>query len=1491
MKIEAVFQKQKLELFWMVLLIFAGLCGNYFKYPIFLNIDFLFGSTFAMLALLFYGRWKGIYAGALIASYTFILWNHPYAIIIMTAEIAVVGYLFRRKNIGLVFADLLYWLFIGLPLVFLFYRLLMNASPANVEIIMVKQAINGITNAVIAYSIYSAIINRTHSRRIPLKGVITNQLIAFILFSSLAMLVLNSSQDYSDIDRSIRSALLNHKRQLQNYIQKWEEERLSTIIHLAEIAADETIPEMQFRLEQATKFDINFQGITLIDRNATSLAFFPKVDEFGKSNIGLNFASRPYLPVLKQSVKPMLTNVGISKTGKPKPRVAALMPIITSGEFNGYIAGILNLEMIQAMLNTNVKETGLYYTLLDNYRKVILTNRSDQPMMVPFSRGKGTIALIDDQVSQWIPILPSTTPASERWKESNYFVEDKVGLLGEWTLVLEQPVALYYQQLFSRYTNQFTMLALVLLIALAIAEWVSQKTLLSLEKLSRISKSLPKKLSTTGSNIIWPKSSILETQLLIDNYQEVSDSLAVQFNTIRETNETLEQRVAERTEALQESESRYERAINGVNDGIWEWKLSSDKYYISPRYKQLLGYKNNELPNVRKSFTSNIHSDDVARVRKVVYAHIEDHKPSPFEIELRLQCKNGEYRWFSLRGQAIWSEQEQSQIISGSITNISERKEAEKALAEVNEELNRNSEFLSRTNEMAKVGGWEFDVINNNHYWTRETYRIHEVDPSVELGLDMGISFYAPKVQLKILGAIEACIKNGEEYDLEVPFITATGRHLWVRTKGFAHTENDKVTRLRGSFQDVTEHHLAQEKVQLAASVFESSREGIMITEDDGTIIEVNGAFSNITGFMKEEVIGKNPRILSSGIQDKAFYVSMWLSLKEKGHWYGEIWNRRKDGEVYAEMLTITTVYSKDGGAIRYAALFSDITFIKEHEKQLEHIAHFDALTGLPNRVLLADRLHQAMSQVKRRKQKLAVVFLDIDGFKGVNDNYGHEAGDHLLIILASRMKEALREGDTLSRMGGDEFVAVLVDLERLEQSQPMLDRLLAAAAEPVLFEGARLQVSASIGVTFYPQEEGIDADQLQRQADQAMYQAKQNGKNRYHLFDEVQDRINRGHHESIERIRLAFNNNEFKLYYQPKVNMRTGKVVGAEALIRWQHPQNGLLAPADFLPVIENHVLCVSIGEWVIETALAQMEEWFKVGLDIPVSVNVGARQLQQSDFINRLRYILEKYPQVQANCLQIEVLETSALEDMRQISKIIEACSQMGVLFSLDDFGTGYSSLTYLKRLAVAELKIDQSFVRNMLDDPEDMAILEGVIGLANAFRLKVIAEGVETEEHGKMLLQLGCEMAQGYGIARPMLADKIPHWSATWESPLSWVDCSKYKHEDLPLLYAIVEHRAWVKSLNTYLEGQQGAPPNMNHHQCRFGIFMDKMLLNDPKSIARYTHINSLHRKAHELGDEFCVLSEGGEVEQVMSRMNELYSLRDELIYSLKQLLDHG
>ena len=648
---------------------------------------------------------------------------------------------------------------------------------------------------------------------------------------------------------------------------------------------------------------------------------------------------------------------------------------------------------------------------------------------------------------------------------------------------------------------------------------------------------------------------------------------------------------------------------------------------------------------------------------------------------------------------------------------------------------------------------------------------VYEVSPEqVREDASAVLAILHPDDYDRIMESIQSSARTMNLWELEYRVILPVKGIRWLSGSARPEQLSDGSILWHGFITDITERKKVEERLKLAATVFTHAREGITITDAMGNIIDVNDTFCEITGYSREEAIGQNPRILKSSLQSPEFYAKMWQAINSSGYWVGEVWNRHKNGQEYAESLTISTVKDSADKVTNYVALFTDITQMKEHQRQLEHMANYDVLTNLPNRVLLADRLKQAMIQCQRHSLSLAVVFLDLDGFKAVNDTNGHDVGDQLLITVSQRMKESLREGDTLARIGGDEFVAVLVDLVKVEDCHPVLTRLLLAAADAVVLGDAVLHVSASIGVTLYPQDGG-DADQLMRHADQAMYQAKQAGKNRYHLFDTAQDEAVNIQRKSIDDICSGLERGEFVLHYQPKVNMLTGEVIGVEALIRWQHPLRGLVPPLEFLPIIEDLDISLDVGEWVIDAALTQISQWQTAGLNITVSVNISAYQLQQTNFTSRLGELLALHPEVAPRCLELEVLETSALSNTIQASATMQTCHDMGVQFALDDFGTGYSSLTYLRRLPASLIKIDQSFVRDMLDDPDDLAIVEGVVGLAKSFNREVIAEGVETIEHGKALLQLGCKLAQGYGIARPMPASEIAAWVDNWKPDDSW------------------------------------------------------------------------------------------------------------------------
>lgn len=573
--------------------------------------------------------------------------------------------------------------------------------------------------------------------------------------------------------------------------------------------------------------------------------------------------------------------------------------------------------------------------------------------------------------------------------------------------------------------------------------------------------------------------------------------------------------------------------------------------------------------------------------------------------------------------------------------------------------------------------------------------------------------------------------------------------------------------------RDVSAQKLSEARLRLASNALMNSNDGVLMLDAGGTVIEVNEAFVRITGQLRRNVM-KRPvgAVLSSSIGEKTFR-NLWNVVLRKGSWRGEVRGTRRLGKKlpYVALLSAKTLYDQAGKAEHYVVLVSDVSELRTQQDALVHMAHYDALTKLPNRVLLSDRLQQAIAGCKRNKALVGILYLDLDGFKTVNDTYGHDAGDQLLVTLSDRMRSVLRDTDTLARIGGDEFVVVLGGIQSEDELPLLIQRILDKCSEPVKVKGLHtVQVSASIGCVVYPRD-GATGDQLLRYADRAMYDAKQLGKNRYCIFDSGRQAEEQVRTVKITAIAEALEKGQFILYYQPKVNMLTGELVGVEALLRWNHPENGILPPDSFLPIIEGTDLARRVDEWVLEEALCQLSCWRKDGLTISMSVNVSGSYLKKDVFALRLKEILSMYPDVPRDCLELELLESSELDNITQTSEVMAQCHALGVRFAVDDFGTGYSSLLYLKKLPANTIKIDQSFIRDMLVDKEDFALVKGVVGLAQAFGRDVLAEGVETIEHGVALLQLGCTLGQGYGIARPMPAERVRDWARTWTLPECW------------------------------------------------------------------------------------------------------------------------
>jgi len=792
----------------------------------------------------------------------------------------------------------------------------------------------------------------------------------------------------------------------------------------------------------------------------------------------------------------------------------------------------------------------------------------------------------------------------------------------------------------------------------------------------------------------------------------------------------------------------------------------------------------------------------------------------------------------------------------------------------------------------AQLGYWDWDYKSGKHIVNEQWLSMLGLFPhNITNHISDWDKLIHPDDRQAILDIIKAHINSGTAYISEFRMKHADGHWVWIQRAG-AVVQYDKTTheaiRLCGTHQDISLRKKTEEKLKLLASVFSDAHEGITITDTNKNIVDVNPAFYEITGYSRNEVIGKNPKILSSGKQDPTFYADMWQQINKNSFWKGELWNRKKNGEIYAISVSISSIEDKNHNIINYISVFTDITNSKQQQEKLHLMAHYDVLTGLPNRVLFVDRFRQAIAHSKRSTNQLAICFLDLDKFKPINDNYGHEVGDELLVEVAKRIKLCIREEDTVSRQGGDEFALLLNDINSITQVKQTLKRIHDTLSQPYLINNNTHNISASSGITIYPLDKG-DIDTLLRHADQAMYQAKQTGRNRYFIFNTEQDQEVTQKHQQLNKIQQALKMDEFELYYQPKVNMLTGDVIGAEALIRWNHPEKGLIPPLDFLPLIEETELEVLLGSWVINEALNQLSNWKKKNIELEVSVNISSYHLQTSSFLTTLNELLAKYPHVSTEYLQLEILESSSLGDLKVISSIIKTCiNTLGLNIALDDFGTGYSSLTHLRNLAAKTIKIDQTFVRDILDDPDDFSIIEGVIGLANSFNRKVIAEGVETVEQGLMLLIMGCNNAQGYGISRPMSSSAFQDWLSNYTPNKQWLEYAKNipktQEEKQKELFRLILDK-WQQSFEKNILSSPDSIipeqwPILKSTKCHCGILIKQKHLIGNKS---QQQLKEIHNNMHNIANDLLKKYQEGEVENARNGLKDLNLLVDKMLSS--------
>jgi diguanylate cyclase (GGDEF)-like protein/PAS domain S-box-containing protein len=811
--------------------------------------------------------------------------------------------------------------------------------------------------------------------------------------------------------------------------------------------------------------------------------------------------------------------------------------------------------------------------------------------------------------------------------------------------------------------------------------------------------------------------------------------------------------------------------------------------------------------------------------------------------------------------------------------------------------VGQRTEQLLHAQRIARIGAWAMDIQHDRIEWIGETHRMFGLPDRSPVSFAESIRNVHPEDRPRVEQAWRDALE-GRTPEYGVTYrVVADDKVSWIDER--AELQRDaagRPLRALGTVQDISERNayesaLRQQQERLEVAL-EAANAGAWEWDIAEERIRASERWARMLGYGAGELAPLtierwtnlvHPDDQHAVRQALRQYLAGTVPVFEVEH---RLRNRRGD---WTWVRSVGRAVKQDarGSAATIAGIDVDISQQKAQEAQLAYVASHDELTGLPNRKAFADRLAEAIQQSGSSGQRLAVAYVDLDGLAEFNERHGQSCGDRLIGELAARLVGSCGAGE-VARVGGDEFTCILRAQEPGEKLEAQLEQLMRAIAMPVVMDGEVFSATASIGAAVLPPHGGIDAEQLLRQADQAMYQSKLSGKNRYTFFDAERDESTREYRAQVEDIRRGLDAGEFELYYQPKVNMRLGTVLGFEALVRWRHPERGLLRPAEFIPLLEEHPLAIALGERGIGLAIEQLAAWNDSGLETGVSINVTSLQLHDPDFLGRLQRQLEAYPSVRRGQLEIEVVETGAMRDIAHVSALMERLAELGVGAALDDFGTGFSSLTFLKRLAAGTIKIDQSFVRDLLDDQEHAVIVDSICRLAESFSRTVIAEGVETEVHGRLLLELGCELGQGYAIARPMPADEIPEWVRGWMPPASWRESATLPRERVPELFAELGHRAWRNALRAYLEGRRKSLPELDPCACRLGEW-----LGSPRVVSMLGHreefrrARELHEQCHAVAERAATCARVGRVEDGRAALAIVMDASNQVLDLLKAL----
>ena len=799
-------------------------------------------------------------------------------------------------------------------------------------------------------------------------------------------------------------------------------------------------------------------------------------------------------------------------------------------------------------------------------------------------------------------------------------------------------------------------------------------------------------------------------------------------------------------QSLQSTSQRMSDIFNAAPDAMLIINTKGVIEEVNNTALTLFGYKANELigDTVELLIPERFRRQHI-QLRDGAFEKLKS-RPMADATELVAQTKDGNE--LPVEISLSYSLHEGNRYTVTTLRDIRERKDAQNILS-------RNQDVMKKAQLIAHFGSWEWDIQTNALAWSDEVYRIFGLSPQqFEASYEALLERIHPDDKEDFVNAVNATVVNNQPYDIEHRIVQLDGTVRFVHERGEVYrNQQGEAINMVGTVRDISKEKAADNELRLADNVFSHASEAILVTDTKNNILRVNEAFTTITGYSKEEAVGNSPKdLLNSGYHNKQFYQAFWSKLIKTGDWEGEIMDRRKNGETFPAYHRISTVKNDLGETIQFISIFSDVTEKKRASEHIQYLAQYDQLTKLPNRMLFNDRLQQAITRAKRAEKIVGLMFLDLDRFKTVNDTLGHHIGDLLLQKVCQRLIGTVRAQDTVARLGGDEFTIILEDLTLAEDAANVADKLLSALQEKLVIDDNEIFIGGSIGISVFPAD-GDSTETMVKNADMAMYQAKQRGRNRYQFYTNELALLAEKRFHMESRLRQAIDNDELEVYYQPQVDISDGTLVGAEALVRWNDPEKGLVSPIDFIPFAEETGLIGPLGDWVLKTACKQAMAWQDEGFaPLRMTVNVAAYQIVQGSIVESTRAVLEETGLAPEH-LELEITEGFVMGHPNEGVSILNELKQFGLSLAIDDFGTGYSSLSYLKRLPIDRLKIDRSFVMDIPHDKDDEAIVSTIIAMAKNLGLTVIAEGVENEDQIHFLIDQACFEVQGFYFSKPI------------------------------------------------------------------------------------------------------------------------------------------